>query len=74
MINIAIKKICITAISAVLVSMFVVGGNVVVTFLYYYLSGDQFGGVITTSRVIWFSIIFVLSFLFILFGLDKKDK
>ncbi|RDW19944.1 hypothetical protein CWR45_07745 [Oceanobacillus chungangensis] len=74
MINITIKKIFISIVSAVLVSMITVGGSTIATFLYYYLNGEQVGEVITTSRVVWFSIIFVISFLFIFFGLDKKDK
>ncbi|CAM3887236.1 hypothetical protein [Lederbergia lenta] len=72
MINITIKKIFISFISAVFVSMFAVGGSALATFLYHYLNGEQFGEVITISRIIWFLIIFILSFLFILFGLDKK--
>ncbi len=74
MINITVKKIFISIVSAVLVSMITVGGSTIANFLYYYFNGEQFGEVITTSRVIWFSLIFVLSFLFILFRLDKKDK
>lgn len=69
-----IKKIFVSAISAVVVSMFAVGGSVIANFLYLYLNGEQTGQVITTPRVIWFSIISVLSFLFILFGLDKGNK
>lgn len=67
-----IKKIFISVISAVLVSMIAVGGSVLTTFLYNYFIGEHFGEVITMARIIWFSILFVLSFLVIFFGLDKK--
>ena len=74
MIQITIKRVCISLLSAVLVSLIAVGGSAIATYLFYYLNGEQFGHVITTTRVIWFSIIFALSFVFILFSLDKKNE
>lgn len=70
----AMKKVFISMLSALLVSMFAVGGSVFATSLYYYLNEEQFGEVITASRIIWFSITFILSFLFIFLGLGKKER
>lgn len=67
-----IKRIFVSAISAVVVSLFAVGISIVATFLYYYFNGQQAGELITTSRMLWFLIISALSFLFIFFGLDKE--
>lgn len=73
-IKIAMKNIFVSAISAIAVSMLAVGGSVIVTFLYVYLNGENTGQVITTSRVIWFSIISVLSFLYLYSISDKEYK
>ena len=54
--------------------MVLVGVSTAATFLYNYLNGQQTSEIITTSRVVWFAVISILSFLFLLFGLDKGDK
>ncbi|MEK4425703.1 hypothetical protein [Solibacillus sp. FSL K6-1523] len=72
--SIAVKGIFVSVISAVLVSIFAVGGSTIATFIFYSLKGEPFGEIISTSRVIWFLILFVLSFIFLLFGLDKKYR
>lgn len=42
--------------------MVAIGGSSLATFLFYKLNGEQFGGITSTSQVIGFLIILVLSF------------
>ncbi|MEG0472090.1 MAG: hypothetical protein RR588_07120 [Solibacillus sp.] len=72
--SISVKKVVVSVISAAVVSMFAVGGSIIATLIFYNLNGKQLGEMITTSRVIGFLVIFVLSFFFILFELDKKSR
>ena len=76
MVNLAItvKKIFVSIISAAIVSMVAIGGSTLATFLFYKLNGEQFGGIFSTSQVIGFLIIFILSFFFILFKLEKRNR
>lgn len=69
-----IKRSIVSAFSAVIVALFAVGISTIATFLYNYFSDQQTGEIITASRVIWFSILSVLSFLFIFMGLGKGNK
>lgn len=72
-ISITVKRIFVSAISAIIISMFAVGGSTIATFLFYKLDKESFGNIISTSRIIWFFIIFILSFFFIFYEVDKKN-
>gem|GEM_PF-5686674 len=73
-ISITVKRIFVSAISAIIISMFTVGGSAIATFLFYKLNLESFGDVISLSRIIWFLMIFILSFFFIFYELDKEHQ
>ncbi|MEC1178089.1 hypothetical protein P9B03_06300 [Metasolibacillus meyeri] len=68
------KQVFVSAISVLIISMITVGGSTLATFLFYKLDKESFGDILSTSRIIWFLIVFVLSFFFILYELDKKKR
>ena len=69
-----VTSVMVSAFSAVIVGLVVVGTSTIATFLYRYMSDQQMGDIMTTSRVVWFFIVSVLSFLYILMGLGKGNK